>query len=899
MKDDGKTVVITLATPRTQSEEVTVTVSGVQEDKTFAIVPTATKVVTFADVTAPTVSSVTVAGNTKLTVKFSESVKEAVAGNIGSYLTINGLPLTAYNATATFTKIGAYGDTVEINFLSPLAAGAYKLNIGVGLSDAAGFPVAKQDKDFTVQADTVAPVVTSTTATTAGLVTVVFSKPISAASLNAAFSINGSAPVTGTVKEDGVTVEIQFGANAVIAGANVLEINKNVADVYGNKLSTTDNLRIAVNASSDTTPPAVTSVVVKDDRNFTVVFSEPVNANYANNAANYNLYDSANTKVTTTYFNGASFVTRTTAGQTNMVDVTLAAGKQLPGGTYRLEIANIKDLAGNTMVTYSTNITSPDKTAPEFAAGTQGIAYDTGNKVEVFYNEAMAVSGAGSIVNPANYSYSTDGGSTWKAIPSTATVTAGLGNKSVIFTFGPDVVATSINKVRAANVTDVAGNVIKDIAPIADIKAPSAATKVAILNTSAAYPTLTLNGNVASVTFKTDRPLVSVVPSDFVVNTLTPDTATLNGTTVTLGFTTTAKVSALQAAGTSISLATIASPAGSKDAAGVLIDAYTGANTIDIDDQIAPIIVANGVQEVTGSTNKVKITFNENIDDTITGLYKDDFIVTVNGAPVTITAAAITGGKTLELTSKTSIVGTVAVVPGSDSVIDIRDENGNKYVPSTEDKKGFTFTVAAPAVPAPAITGYNVVEGSAVGATSVTYNAATGNSLKVKKDTSAIAVPNVGDDASALGAAYTSGADIVNAVAGDHVGLYEVDGNGKVVKFVDIELDASDIKAAPPVPAPALTASVAAGNATGTTAVTATASGTNILAVEVSDSAIPTPNVGDAAPTGNGVTNPYTSGDDISGVDATTNKYVGVYELDGAGKVVSFKLFTLTAADIS
>lgn len=693
LQADGKTVVVTLVTPRAQSEEATVTVSGVQEDETFNLVPTATKTVTFADTTAPTVSSVTMKGNTKLVVKFSEAVKDTTANN---YLTINGLPLSAFNASASaIASTGVYGETVTITFNSPLNAGSYKLNIGAGLFDAAGFPVAKQDKDFSVVADTTAPTVVSTTATTSGLVKVVFNKPIDSTSLTGAFSINGGAPVNGTLKADGVTVEVQFGPTEIKAGANVLVINKKVADAYGNKVSTTTDLRVAVNAASDTTPPAVNTVAVKDDRHFTVVFSKPVNSVYANNPANYNLYNAAGSKVSSTYFNGATFVTRTAAGQTNMVDITLAAGKELPGGTYRLDIANIQDMSGNTMAPFSTNIVSPDKTAPDFATGTQGVAYATGNKVEVYYSEPMAVSGAGSILNPANYSYSTDGGVTWNAIPSNATLTPGVDNKSVIFTFGTDVIATSINKVRAANVTDVAGNVIKNIAPTATIVAANVATPVSILNTSSSYPALTVNGSVASVTFKTDRPLVSVLPGDFSVAGQTPDTASLNGTTVTLNFTAPVKVTALKAAGSNIALATVANPAGEKDGAGIGLKPYIGANAIDVDDEVAPEIVDNGVAQVNGSTTKVQVTFNEAIDASIVGLYKDDFIVTVNGAPVTITSAAVVTGNILELTASKSLVGTVAIVP-NEPKIDVQDENGNKYVPTSKDLRGYTFSVDVP-----------------------------------------------------------------------------------------------------------------------------------------------------------------------------------------------------------
>lgn len=96
-------------------------------------------------------------------------------------------------------------------------------------------------------------------------------------------------------------------------------------------------------------------------------------------------------------------------------------------------------------------------------------------------------------------------------------------------------------------------------------------------------------------------------------------------------------------------------------------------------------------------------------------------------------------------------------------------------------------------------------------------------------------------------------------------------------------------------------ATAAAGNAPGTTKITTTASsGANKLAVLVSNAPIAVPNIGEGQPAaGAGVINPYTSGADISGVDATTNKYVGIYEIDAMGKIVAFKLITLTAGQIS
>ncbi|NUU59022.1 lectin-like domain-containing protein, partial [Paenibacillus agri] len=63
-----------------------------------------------------------------------------------------------------------------------------------------------------------------------------------------------------------------------------------------------------------------------------------------------------------------------------------------------------------------------------------------------------------------------------------------------------------------------------------------------------------------------------------------------------------------------------------------------------------------------------------------------------------------------------------------------------------------------------------------------------------------------------------------------------------------------------PGPAPTLPASPLPGTGPNTTKVTASAGAGNHLVTKVSSTLIPTPNVGDAAPTGAGVTNPYTAG---------------------------------------
>jgi len=111
------------------------------------------------------------------------------------------------------------------------------------------------------------------------------------------------------------------------------------------------------------------------------------------------------------------------------------------------------------------------------------------------------------------------------------------------------------------------------------------------------------------------------------------------------------------------------------------------------------------------------------------------------------------------------------------------------------------------------------------------------------------------------------------------------------------------------VAAPALTAAATAGSASGTTVVnvTSTIATGDVLAYEFSTATIATPKIGLQTTTFAAIAAPkaltfysFKSGDSISGVasSATTDKYLGIYELSATGTVVKFKLLTLTAAKI-
>lgn len=90
----------------------------------------------------------------------------------------------------------------------------------------------------------------------------------------------------------------------------------------------------------------------------------------------------------------------------------------------------------------------------------------------------------------------------------------------------------------------------------------------------------------------------------------------------------------------------------------------------------------------------------------------------------------------------------------------------------------------------------------------------------------------------------------------------------------------------------------AEGSTHGTTKVNAAVAAGNQLAVKISNEPISAPTAGAALVEGRTVSYPYEPNSDLSGVDAVTNKYLGVYEVDRNKQIVRFKQIVLSASQI-
>ncbi len=712
LQADKQTVLITLNAPQAQYAKTWVTVN--KAILTADLLQTAPKIeqeVVFTDTTVPTVASVTASGNTKVTVKFSEPLKLLAAGADASNFKINDQSVVNYGYISAALKnatLGNYADGIELTFGTTLPVGANTLTVpagsGASLVDAAGFMVTKTTMNFNVDTVTNAPKVTGITGMNNGTVYVTFDRAMKdSAATDGALNLSnydigdGATNPTAASFKSGTSntvVKLTFASGKVVLGGNILVLDKDMVDTYGNEIDGTNDVRVSYVATEDTVKPTVTTVTLTSSTVIRVKFSETVNYLYAQNLANFKLKDSAGTNISARMTGIVAKPTVNTNSDT--FDITLTPG--LEGSNYSLTIKNVVDTAytPNAMNEFTTTISGSDTTGPVFsvAVASTGSVY----KVVAYFNEAMDIS---TISNVANYAF-TNGLAEVKALPAGTTLNMGEGNKSAEIVFPTNYTtaagATALNivAIRVANVKDVAGNILTAISTTNAVQTAAA---------SAAYgPTLVANsfklyntGSNLTAEVEFDQALSTLVLADFVVGGVTADSGYLTGKKVILTFTG-AKVTTIKAFGIANTI-TAAAPA-STNVAGVLVKAI--AATTVYSNTLAPKLISAPVVASDGA-NTVTLTFDSPVDSTIAGLYADDFTFMNNTQGKVISAVSNNAaGNVLTYTFAAADVAladsiTVKAVPAKISVKTLEDPNGVQtlYVPSTTDTNGYTVVTGA------------------------------------------------------------------------------------------------------------------------------------------------------------------------------------------------------------
>lgn len=167
-----------------------------------------------------------------------------------------------------------------------------------------------------------------------------------------------------------------------------------------------------------------------------------------------------------------------------------------------------------------------------------------------------------------------------------------------------------------------------------------------------------------------------------------------------------------------------------------------------------------------------------------------------------------------------------------------------------------------------------------------------GNHFAYVISSAQVTAPNVGDYVSHA-TSYSTGGPIqgLDLQNNKFVGLYELTGTNRAIGFLAHEVTADELNR--PI-ADGLTATFGPGSASGSTAAVVNASEGNSVMYKVTQAPEPVPRQYDAVSGGTA----YTSGSDITGVDAVNNNNVALYEVDSGSLVLRFTNHTLTSDEI-
>jgi Putative cell wall-binding domain len=708
-----------------QGEEATVSVKKgiLTADKTKTI-EDLDKKIEFKDVTAPTIKTVSVRGNNKLVVEFSEAVNMNDLTVLKSLIQVNGKSLSNVEATvkeAATKGTETWASKVEFYFSTGLNSGENTVKIkdaksGV-LVDAAGFSFKEGTATVSVDAVTTAPEVKEITATDDGEIRVKFDRPMDAktAVKVAYYTINDKVIDGATIelKDDDTTVKITGIADGILKdNTNIIEITDDVKDAYGNKVA--DDTRVTFNKEKDETKPTVVSATILDSKTLRVQFSEDVKYAYATNLDNYEIKDAYNvdlmTKAGVTIV-AADATSATDTDDTDTYDIKFNGTATLNSSKYTLTIKNVVDKAteANKMDDYTLAIDGNDDEAP--SVDDLDVFVKSSTEVAVYFGKEMDQA---SIADKANYYYINGDGES-NSLPDDVDITVSADNKGVVIDFDnanktveDTVNATAgddiVKKIGIKTVKDASGNEL--YAGALTINAASTNGPKLEDNTFKLYT----EGDDVKASFQLDSALDTINPADFKVSSIAADDADFDGKTVILTFKEGTSADAVKALGTTAELQISPSATdASQDIAGRDVKAgtetvYNNAIAPETDrDNYSATVTLDAESKVASAV--VNITMKTPVDGDILGSYKDDFVFTNATKGTKLDVISVTqNGNTLVFTIKDAATKVAAgdkidiTAATNTSNIDIRtaedgDGNSVKYVPSTDDMKVKTVTV--------------------------------------------------------------------------------------------------------------------------------------------------------------------------------------------------------------
>ncbi len=432
LSEDGMTVtaIFTLANQSTYTLKIAeiADVNG-SEVKDFS------QQFTVNDFTAPVVEKVTVVGNKKLVVTFSEPVTPATASILGNYK-INDL---LFGGVVTVD-----GREVTIVTTTRLTDGVHKLAVSANVVDYAGFKLVANNNEFVVAKDETKPALATVVSATQTKVVVTLTEAV-----ESSFTVSaGSGTFVEKSTDDDQTWTLTFLTATPLPLSGTEVTLTDVVDFYGNK----DTIKFTVVPTIDLARPEVKSVTVTAQDELLVEFTKEVDL-----TAGYTLKSVETTPVNQPTNAPVYYVTDDSKTIKSKVVVSTVA--DLEAGDYTLEVVGVKDLTPlyNVMVPYTqvvkvADLTEPTITDVEIVAPTTTA---TGT-LYIHFDEKVDVASA---TTKANYSY---------IISSVKPVSLGDSHTVSVLADGMTVkivlpkvaVGETVTSLTVVNVTDLAGNKI-------------------------------------------------------------------------------------------------------------------------------------------------------------------------------------------------------------------------------------------------------------------------------------------------------------------------------------------------------------------------------------------------------------------------------------------------------
>ena len=731
LQEDNKTVLITLSNPYPQYKNVTITVKNSILDKDLnKNIAKFEQNLTFSDINVPTLDLLKLTGSNKLTLKFSVPVK--ITMDDLTSMKINGQSIINYGLNKSLTtfseQCGIWSDKVELYFNSPLPVGNNTFQIPKGDANnkfysAAGFIINESTFNFNIDSITDKPQITKITGDNTGTLYVTFNRSMDkqTALNNNYYKIDGniitSTDISFDTGSEDTVIKIKGVANLLNTGANVIWVTSNVKDTYGNRID--ENTNISFNIEADTIKPKITSINMLDSQTMRIKFNKNVVNIYATNKSNYKLVDSENINISYK-IDEIKTANGVLGDNIDTYDIKFAKNNALTEAKYTLTVTNIIDtnLNPNVMEDYITTVAGVDDISPTVTAIVQ--KWDDPQKAIIFFSEAMDEA---SITNSSNYYFVNGKGDTNK-LPGDSIISLGTENKSAIINFptnyklGVGLDDNNVMKIGVANVKDTAGNTLTGLGYSDYISKVYSGGPSLVPNTVISE----YSGDDVEVKIQLSDVLGSLDISDFALVGETPDSGIISGKSVILTFREDSKdarqknsngtdnlnygknkIDVIKAAGVKAQFvilkaktivdnkANSLSVANSTDEAGRNLIA--GSDTV-YNMMLPPRMLPN-LWTANSENNTVTIAFDENIDDSILGVYEDDFIFTNGrtGQRLGATSATVSGRNVSyhfaegSINSGDKINIRASGVASSISIRSEKDMNGDyaAYVPSKED----------------------------------------------------------------------------------------------------------------------------------------------------------------------------------------------------------------------